>query len=107
MSTNVVGAGSVPASLRPGRIAAAAVSLAIAISIGIGLAQGNDQDVTLDGFHPGHPKVTEDRQERITTLRDVEQVTPDSDIAEYKRLRAEQLAETRAEDPKRPPRERR
>jgi hypothetical protein len=107
MSTNVVvGTRSVPAPKRLGRVMAVVLSLAVAVSIGIGMTQSH-QDVALDRFHPGHPEVTGDRQERITALRDAEQVSPDSEIEEYKRLLTERLAETRAVSAKRPPRQHR
>jgi hypothetical protein len=76
MSTNVIGAGSVLPPPRLGRIALALVSLAAAISIGIGVAQSESQEVNLDRFHPGHPEISEDRQERIAALREAKVENP-------------------------------
>jgi hypothetical protein len=70
MSTSVIGAGSVLPPNRLGRVALAIVSLASAVAIGIGIGQAGSQDVTLDRFHPGHPQISEDRQERIAALRE-------------------------------------
>jgi hypothetical protein len=52
------------------------VSLAAAISIGIGVAQSEGQDANLDRFHPGHPEISEDRQERIADLREASVEAP-------------------------------
>lgn len=71
MSTNVVGAGASPAPRHLGRIAGVAVGVAIALSIGIGIAQSGNRDLTLDRYHPGHPVVSEDRQERIAELQGI------------------------------------
>jgi hypothetical protein len=70
MSTSVIGAGSVLPPNRLSRVALAIVSLATAISIGIGVAQSDTQDLTVDRFHPGHPQISEDRQERVAALRE-------------------------------------
>jgi hypothetical protein len=93
MSTSVIGAGTVPAPHRLGRIAGVAAGIAIAIAIGIGMAQNDSPDLTLDRYHPGHPTISEDRQERIAALREAEP--------------ADQSAKTRAEHPKRAPAHRR
>jgi hypothetical protein len=51
--------------------------IVVAISIGIGVAQIDSPDLTVDRYHPGHPTVSEDRQERISVLREGEQPAAD------------------------------
>jgi hypothetical protein len=75
MSTSVIAAGSRPVSRRPIRIIGIAAGVAIAFSVGIGIAQSDGSDLTVDRYHPGHPVVSEDRQERIAALREAEQAT--------------------------------
>jgi hypothetical protein len=53
------------------------VGIVVAVSIGIGVAQSESQDLTVDRYHPGHPAVSEDRQERISELREGEQPAAD------------------------------
>jgi hypothetical protein len=71
----------VPA-FRPGRIVGIAAGIVIARSIGFGIAQSDGADLTVDRYHPGHPKVTEDRQERIAALREADRSAPGSDVEE-------------------------
>lgn len=73
MSTNVVGVGATPAPGRLGHIVGVVVGIVLAISIGIGIAQNDRPSLTLDRFHPGHPTVAEDRQERVSELREADQ----------------------------------
>jgi hypothetical protein len=98
MSTNVVGVGASPAPQNLSRIAAVVVGGVLAVSIGIGIAQSDGQDPTLDRYHPGHPTVADDRQEKIADMRDDDLVVvPETDLERF----------PATEDPKRAPKHRR
>jgi hypothetical protein len=49
------------------------VGIVLAVSIGFGIAQNESQNLNLDRYHPGHPTVAEDRQDRISELRKANQ----------------------------------